>query len=592
MTSSALNQRTLRLNNLPIGVRIFGIATSLLGLLLLVVYIFTARLRQVNEEITALADYVIPITDRVAQVDVHVLEQELHFERVQRLYEIEPLDTRRIQTELQAFEERGALVDEEIAAAIALAKAAIREVKIPQDQEEWTRIKPLLEAIETDHQQFNDHAESLLALLNTGDTEAARQLADALVDEETDFNQSITNVFLELEAFTVRSAQMGQQHQQIVQNLSLAIAALATVFGLIYTLLVTMGLVRPVKSLARGIAAVRAGDLETQFNITSRDEIGILALAFDAMVNELKLKARLEETFGKYVDPRIVRTLLQTSTETQTIAERQVMTVFFSDIEGLEDVIATLDPDAQIRLINNYLSLISAPIATHTGVIDKFIGTTIMGFWGPPFTDADSHTRLACEAALSQLQCLHTLRQQVASALNTSSLSTAPIPFLRLHVGLSTGALVAANMGSSSAKSYTVMGDTVNIASRLKGASKQYGVSILLSEESQQLIAEVMETRELDLIQVVGKEDPIRIYELLGRKDSLSASILAAREAFASGLYAYRQRDWSQARQYFETCLEKKTGDRPSQLYLERTTTLQADPPPADWDGVWRLTQK
>ena len=221
-------------------------------------------------------------------------------------------------------------------------------------------------------------------LLEAGDFEAAHKLEEALIAEETDFNQAITDIFLELEAFTVRSAQAGQQHQQTVQNLSLVVAALATVFGLIYALLVTMGLVRPVKSLTRGIAAVRAGDLDTHFNIASRDEVGTLALAFNAMVSELKLKARLEETFGKYVDPRIVRSLLQESTEAQTVEARQVMTVFFSDIEGLEDVLTTLAPDAQVRLINNYLSLMSAPISTHNGVIDKFIGTTIMGFWGPP----------------------------------------------------------------------------------------------------------------------------------------------------------------------------------------------------------------
>lgn len=587
MTSS-LRQHTWPLNSLSIGVKIFGIATSLLGLLLLVVYIFTARLRQVNEEVTALAEYVIPITDRVAQIDVHVLEQELHFERVQRLYEIEPLDNNRIQAELMAFEERGELVDEELAEAIALTKTALKEVTLPTAQAEWNHIAPLLEAIAIQHQQFHDHAEELLMLLEAGDLDAAHQLEEALIVEETDFNQAITDIFLELEAFTVRSAQEGQQHQQTVQNLSLAVATLATVFGLIYALLVTRGLVRPVKSLTRGIAAVREGNLDTDFEVASRDEVGVLASAFNAMVSELKLKARLEETFGKYVDPRIVRTLLQASTETQTVEDRQVMTVFFSDIDGLEEVMVTLDPNAQIRLINDYLSLMSAPISTHKGVIDKFIGTTIMGFWGPPFTDAESHTRLACEAALAQLQHLQALTQQVALASKAND----SLPSLQLHVGLSTGALVAGNMGSSSAKSYTVMGDTVNIASRLKGASKQYGVTILLSEETQRPLAECMETRELDLIQVVGREDPIRIYELLGHKGSLSLSAVAAKEAFAQGLHAYRQQDWPQARQHFEACLAKQTSDRPAQLYLDRIALLQENPPPADWNGVWQLTQK
>ena len=573
-------------SDLPIGVKIFCIATSLLGLIVLVVYIFTNRLRQVNEEVIALAEYVIPITDRVAQIDVHALEQELHFERVQKLYEIEPLDQRRIQAELAAFTERGELVDIEIAEAIALAHTALATDTLPQNQAEWQRIHPQLEEIAAEHQQFQDHATTLFQLLANNNLEAARRLEEQLIAEEIDFNQAINQIFLELEAFTVSSAQSGQNHQQIVQNLSLAVAALATLFGLIYATLVTLGLVRPVRSLARGIAAVQAGNLDTHLDITSQDEVGILAQAFNAMVNELRLKARLEETFGKYVDPRIVRTLLLEPAETQRAGERQEMTVFFSDVKGLEELMMTLAPDAQIRCTNEYLSLMSAPISRHSGVIDKFIGTTIMGFWGPPFTQANSHARLACEAALAQISGLAALHQCLATTTEI------PPAALNLQIGLSTGALVVGNMGSSAAKSYTVMGDTVNIASRLKGASKVYGVAVLLSEDTQQQVAMTMATRELDLIQVVGKEEPIRIYELLGHKGSLSQSELAANEVFAQGLHAYRQRLWPQAREYFETCLEKNTGDRPAQLFLERIKILEVEPPPENWDGVWQLTQK
>lgn len=136
MTASS-SSPTPRLHGASIGLKIFGIATSLLGLLVLVVYVSTNRLRQVSLEITALAEYVIPITDRVAQVDVHALEQELHFERVQKLYEIEPLDRDRIQAEIAAFEERNDQVDAEIAAAIALAKEALATAELPQNRTEW-----------------------------------------------------------------------------------------------------------------------------------------------------------------------------------------------------------------------------------------------------------------------------------------------------------------------------------------------------------------------------------------------------------------------------------------------------------------------
>ncbi|NEQ46731.1 MAG: HAMP domain-containing protein [Leptolyngbya sp. SIOISBB] len=586
MTVGTSNSSAARAQGISIGIKIFGIATSLLGLLILVVYVFTDRLRQVNEEVTALAEYVIPITDRVAAVDVHALEQELHFERVQKLYEIEPLNTERIAQELIAFESRGELVDAEIAAAIVLSQTALKESGQSRHQAEWEYIEPLLEEIEIEHQQLHDHAVDLFALLEAGDLTAARQLEDQLIAEETDFNEAINTIFLELEAFTVSSAQAGQQHQQTVQSLSLTVAAVATVFGLIYAILVTRGLVRPVRSLARGIAAVQAGNLDTEFDTSSRDEVGRLAQAFNGMVNELRLKARLEETFGKYIDPRIVHNLLEEETA-QPVGDRQVMTVFFADVDGLEMVLATLDPDAQIRCINDYLTVMSAAISSHTGVIDKFIGTLIMGFWGPPFTAADTHANLACQAALAQMQVMETVRQQI-----TAIAPTADVTNLQLHIGLSTGALVVGNMGSETTKSYTVMGDTVNTASRLKGASKQYGVPILLSQATQQQIAPTMATRELDLIQVVGKAEPVRIYELLGPLDTLAETEQAAVAAFEQGLAAYRQRDWVTARQHFEACLASKPGDRPALLYLDRLTTLAANPPADDWDGVWQLTQK
>ncbi|MEM6255772.1 MAG: adenylate/guanylate cyclase domain-containing protein [Cyanobacteria bacterium P01_D01_bin.156] len=573
-----------RRQGLPIGLKIFGLTASLLGLMVMVVGVSTRRLGQVNEEIINLADYALPITDRVAQIDVHVLEQELHFERVQTLYEIEPLDEERLQSELAGFMERGQQVDEEIETAIALVQTAIDEATIPEVKAKWQSIAPRLMAIETEHQLFQTHTSELLELLAAGDLESAHQLEETLVAQEVNFNQSVNDVFLELENFTVKAAQSGQYHQQVVQTLSASIAGLATLAGLAYATLVTLGLVRPVRSLKAGTTAVQTGDLDVHLDTSSRDEVGTLARAFNTMVDELRLKARLEETFGKYVDPRIVKSLVQSSNTAATDGERQIMTVFFAQVQGMETGLAPLAPTDQERIINDYLSLMSAPISNHDGVIDKFIGTMIMGFWGPPFTDEDNHARLACEAALASLDQLTQLQPKLAQLAMAQTQN--------LHIGLATGPLVVGNMGSEAAKAYTVMGDTVNIASRLKGVSQQYGATIVINEATQQQVADVMATRELDLIRVVGKEDAIHIYELLGRKDAQTAADEGAIAAFSQGLTAYRQQDWEQARQHFTQCLDQKPGDRPTLLYLDRITQLEANPPDTNWDGVWQLTRK
>jgi adenylate cyclase len=163
---------------------------------------------------------------------------------------------------------------------------------------------------------------------------------------------------------------------------------------------------------------------------------------------------------------------------------------------------------------------------------------------------------------------------------------------LDLRIGLATGSLVVGNMGSEQAKSYTVMDDTVNIASRLKGANKVYGTRIFISEESHRLAAVSMETREVDLIRVVGKDEPLRIYELMGGKEEIDPANTELRDAFQEGLAAYRRQDWDQALGHFGRCAENRADDGPTAVYLDRVRALRADPPPGDWDGVWDMTRK
>ncbi|NES22339.1 MAG: HAMP domain-containing protein [Symploca sp. SIO3E6] len=578
-----VTQKQLRIS---IGIKIFGIATSMLGLMLLVVSVSSNRLRKVNQEIAGLANYTIPITNFVAKVNVHTLEQERHSERILKLYEVEPLDLELIEQERQLFEQRGDRVDEDLVQAIQLVDQATTEAQIAANRQKWTQIKPILEQIEADHQQFHDHAVAIFELLAASQFKEARQLEAELSTEADGFNQEIADIFLELEQFTVKSAGAAEEHQQTVQNLNRVVATFATGFGLLSASVVTAGLVKPVRRLTRSTQAIHQGNLDAQVEVTTGDEIGFLARSFNTMVDELRLKKKLEDTFGKYVDPRVVKSLMAKSEGAHTEGERQVMTVFFSDIDDFSAIANTLTPDELVQVTNQYLTLMSAPISDYSGVIDKFIRTMIMGFWGPPFTDETNHAQLACYTALEQIARLEQLRQLMAETVGKTE---SPV---NLHIGIATGALVVGNMGSTAAKSYTVMGDTVNTASRLKGVSKQYGTQVILSEETYQMAAEAVEVRELDLIQVVGKQEPVRVYELLGRKGELSPDASALRDTFEQGLTAYRQQNWEEAQQCFEECLHLNATDSPANLYLQRVQTLQENPPSQDWDGVWRLTKK
>ncbi|MEM1427523.1 MAG: adenylate/guanylate cyclase domain-containing protein, partial [Cyanobacteria bacterium P01_H01_bin.130] len=200
------------------------------------------------------------------------------------------------------------------------------------------------------------------------------------------------------------------------------------------------------------------------------------------------------------------------------------------------------------------------------------------------FAGTQEHAQLACAAAIAQRNQFMAITERVRSHLSGSAI----LPPLQLCIGLATGSLVVGNIGSEVAKSYTVMGDTVNTASRLKGVSKQYGVDIVVMAATRDLLGDGFVTRELDWIQVVGKDEPVRIYELVGKTGNVEPSTLERCQSFGVGLAAYRAQEWDRAIAAFMSC----QGDAPAQLYCQRIEQLRNNPPPPDWDGVWQLTKK
>jgi len=211
-----------------------------------------------------------------------------------------------------------------------------------------------------------------------------------------------------------------------------------------------------------------------------------------------------------------------------------------------------------------------------------------MAFWGPPFTGDKEHALLACQAALQQLENLKDVRRAIPDVTGLRR----GLSKFDVRMGICTGPVTAGTIGSESAKNYTVIGDTVNLASRLESANKYYGTRIMLAGATYETAKDGIEARELDSIRVLGKSEPVEIYELLGLKGQAPAEALKLRDHYAAGLGDYRQGRWASAREAFQQCLQMAPEDGPAKALLKRIQEFEANPPAKGWDGVWNLDEK
>jgi adenylate cyclase len=268
--------------------------------------------------------------------------------------------------------------------------------------------------------------------------------------------------------------------------------------------------------------------------------------------------------------------------------QRRVMTVLFCDVKGFTSTSEGMTPQGLVKVMNRYFSTMSAPIRGHQGIIDKYIGDAIMAYWGPPFADNAEQARLAGLAALEMLSLVPQLQAELPELLG---IRTLPKTF-DLRIGIATGEVLVGSIGFELMMSYTVMGDTVNLASRLEGANKVYGGRILVSEATVAAAAAAIEAREIDRVVTLGQTRPQAVFEIMARKGELTPAQIELRDRFSEGLAAYRAARWDEARRAFEAALKTVPGDGPSLTFIKRLEVFAITPPGDDWDGSWHLEQK
>jgi adenylate cyclase len=285
---------------------------------------------------------------------------------------------------------------------------------------------------------------------------------------------------------------------------------------------------------------------------------------------------------ASYVVVLFYRFITQDPSRLRLGGEEREMTVFFSDLAGFTSISEALKPADLVTVLNEYLTDMSDIILKHDGVVDKYIGDAIMAFWNAP-VDQPKHATQACMAALDQMDRLAYLHKKFAER---------KLPLIDCRVGVNTGHMVVGNMGSKNRFDYTVMGDSVNLASRLEGANKPYHTHIMISEFTYEKAKNDVEVRQLDLLRVKGKAIPIKVYELAARKDQLSDAQKKGFKLYAEALELYLDRKFEKAKALFKKVQEVLPEDGPSEVYIQRAEGYLVKPPPKDWDGVFVMTTK
>jgi class 3 adenylate cyclase len=565
-----------------------GIAVTLIVLMAITATLSMISVIQVSDRLEELTQSYIPAYGHLARANIRSVERAIELRRMIIEKIRSPSSEGQFAGIRGAFEAKGAEFEQEAQAAQALIKGRIQKGTKSGDATKLVRLDSQLDAaINDSRRHLNDEIARLVRLLDAGDPKPIADglsRVDALRDE---LNQKLNAIRADMLALLQADAELTTRKQHQVTLIAAILTGLAAVLGLVFAMLVSAGMTRPVRQLLEGARAVEAGQLDKTLVVTSQDEIGHLTAAFNQMVEQLRLKERLRETFGKYVDPRVVEGLIE-GPALAAEGQRRVMTVMFCDVKGFTSISEGVTPQGLVKVMNRYFSTMSAPIRRHQGIIDKYIGDAIMAYWGPPFAAEAKQTWLAGMAALEMLRLVPQLRAEFPELLGVRTL---PNTF-DIRIGIATGEVLVGSIGSELMMSYTVMGDTVNLASRLEAANKEYGGRILVSEATIAGASDVVEAREIDRLVTLGQTQSQSVFEIMGLKGELTAAQVELRTRFSEGLAAYRAQRWQEARRAFEAALLAMPGDGPSMTFIKRIEKLAAATPGEGWDGAWHLERK
>ena len=362
--------------------------------------------------------------------------------------------------------------------------------------------------------------------------------------------------------------------------LGLLVAMLVLFFRARYSLPLTMLL---------GLAAIVAAILLFDHGIVTDVIWPVLIILFTyvAVTLERRITAdrersKLRNAFSRYVSSPVVESILRDPKRLKLGGEKRRMTVLFSDVRGFTSLSESMSPERLVHLMNTYLSRMTEVVFAYNGVLDKYIGDAVMAFWNAPFEQKD-HALRGVKTALAMQRALAEMNRQRVFGPDVS---------LTIGVGVNTGDMVVGNMGSEARFDYTVIGDNVNLGSRVEGMTKQYGVGILMTEATREEVGRAIVARRIDKVAVKGRHEPTIVYEAIGLASEVTKEEDRLARDFEEAFDRYVNGDFENAIAICGSILQDYPQDGPCRTIIARSHQFLQDPPPSDWDGTWIMKTK
>lgn len=350
----------------------------------------------------------------------------------------------------------------------------------------------------------------------------------------------------------------------------------------------------PLKNKDQKVIGVIYVGSNVMSNVFSKNDVDLLeafsnhaAIAIEnaRLYEDKRRKEHLKAALERYVSKQIAERIISNDAtgEIRFQPEKREVTLVFSDVRGFTTLAESLTPEEMVEILNRYFTKMIDIIFKYGGTLDKFIGDAIMAMFGAPASTGDDPGN-AVMAAIEMQESLIAFNEEQAKLGK---------PLLKVGIGVNSGIVVVGNIGSDQRMEYTAIGDSVNLASRLEGANKEYGTQIMISEWTQEKVNSKIISRELDLIRVKGKEKPVKVYEVVATAaKGISPEIKKALDSYHKGLASYRKQKWDDAISHFNAVLAVKPDDGPSKVYIERSEEFKKTAPPEKWDGVFVMHTK